>query len=212
MGIDEEYFKIDNKKSNDKIEDILEEDERILVRLRPNKKAYILERITKMLPIALIWLLFDGGFIAIMIATGAFIESPEMIWFIVPFFLFHLAPVWIWIASIVKGVGEYKNIEYAFTEKRVIIRSGMIGIDFKTFYYSDIVGVNVKVGILEKMFRVGDIYLKSATQAAILDDIPNPYEYLSKLQKITLDIKADIYYPNDLRPEENHGYNTKYKG
>ena len=30
------------------------------------------------------------------------------------------------------------------------------------------------------------------------------------LQKITHDIKTDIYYPNDLRPAENKGYNTKY--
>ena len=82
MGIDEEYFKIDNNKPKDKIEDILEEDERVLVRLKPNKKAYILERVVKMMPIALIWLLFDGAFIAIMLTTGIFTEAPEMIFFI----------------------------------------------------------------------------------------------------------------------------------
>lgn len=212
MGIDEEYFKINNTKTKDKIEDVLEEDERILVRLRPNKKVYILERVTKMLPFALIWLLFDSMFIVMMFITNAFEEDPGILFFVIPFFAFHLAPVWIWIAGIVKGVSGYKNVEYAFTDKRIIIRSGVIGVDFKTFYYTDITGVNVRVGLLEKMYKVGDIYLKSETQSAILDDIEHPYEYLAKLQKITLDIKTDIYYPNDLRPEDNHGYNTKYRG
>lgn len=212
MGIDEEYFRIDNTKSKDKIEDILDCDERVLVRLKPNKKAYVLERVVKMLPIVLIWLAFDLAFIIGMSVGGVFKEEPMFLLFVIPFFALHLMPVWIWIAGIVKGVGEYKNIEYAFTEKRIIIRSGLIGVDFKTFYYSNISGVNVKVGLIEKMFKVGDIYVKSDTQSAVLDDIEHPYEYLSRLQKITLDIKADIYYPNDLRPEENHGYNTKYKG
>ena len=53
---------------------------------------------------------------------------------------------------------------------------------------------------------------QALNQSAVLNNIENPYFYLSKLQKITLDIKADIQYPNDLRPKENHGYNTEYKG
>ena len=35
------------------------------------------------------------------------------------------------------------------------------------------------------------------------------YQLVKKLQK---DIYSDVMYPNDLRPEENHGYRTKYKG
>ena len=35
------------------------------------------------------------------------------------------------------------------------------------------------------------------------------YQLIKKLQK---DIYSDIMYPNDLRPQENHGYKTKYRG
>ena len=103
-------------------------------------------------------------------------------------------------------------MQYVFTEKRVIIRSGLVGIDFKSIYYSDISGVNVKVGFLDRLLKVGDIYIRANNQSAVLNDIQNPYFILSRLQKITLDIKTDIYYPNNLRPEENDGYNTKYTG
>ena len=46
---------------------------------------------------------------------------------------------------------------------------------------------------------------------AVLSDIKNPYVIANKLQKIINDIKSDIYFPNDLRPKENKGYNAKYR-
>ena len=43
-------------------------------------------------------------------------------------------------------------------------------------------------------------------------NIEKPHEIYPRLQKIVLDIQTDIEYPNALRPDENPGYNTKYKG
>ena len=60
--------------------------------------------------------------------------------------------------------------------------------------------------------KVGDVYIKAVDSASVLYDIKNPYQITAKLQKITMDIKTDVYYPNALRPDENPGYNTKYKG
>lgn len=211
--IDENYFKINDGMNQNKIEDILDEGENILWREKPNKKAYLWSCVFGMLPIALLWLLFDGAFIAMMVTDGAFEEIP--IGFVIglcAFFLLHLLPVWLWVGNIVRGYLEIKNIEYAFTEKRIIVRSGVIGIDFKNIYYTDVQSVNLKVGISDKIFKVGDVYIKANNESVVLFDIKNPYQITSKLQKITLDIKADIYYPNALRPEENPGYNTKYKG
>ncbi len=211
MGkIDENYFKMDDNMKHNTIEDILDEDENVLLRLKPKKSAYILNSFLTMLPFVLIWLCFDVGFIVIM-ATQA--NTPSIIWaFIVPFFAVHLMPVWIWLANILKANRNHKNLEYAFTEKRIIIRSGVIGIDFKNIYYSDIEGVNLKVGIIDRLCKVGDIYIQANTQTSVILDIENPYFILSKLQKIVLDIKTDIYFPNNLRPDENDGYKTKYKG
>lgn len=211
MKVDENYFRTDNPMKENSIEDILSEDEQVLVRLKPNKKALVLESVFKGLPIALLWGAIDIGFIIMMVFTGAFEEQPSLLAIIIPFFAIHLFPLWAWIAGIIKTAAGCKNLEYVFTEKRVIIRSGIIGIDFKNIYYSDITEVNVKVGILDRMFKIGDLCIKTNDQAAVLDNIERPYFYLQKIHEITLDLKSDINYPNDLRPEENHGYNTKYK-
>ncbi len=207
--IDEDFFKVPEGKQAVRVEDILEEDETVLVRLKPSKRACIWESVLRMLPIVIIWLAFDVGFITMLFVF----DMPTFIKiFVGIFMLFHLMPVWIWISGIIRTVAGIKNLEYYFTEKRIICKSGVVGIDFKTFYYTNVYGLNCKVGLLEKRFKVGDIYVAAAQQTMILNNIPNPYFYLSKLQEITLDIKTDIFYPNDLRPEENHGYNTRYNG
>ncbi len=211
--IDENYFKVVNNKKICEIEDVLEQDEHILWRDKPHKKSYVWSNFFSLLPIALIWLVADSFFIWMMISSGAFEEMDAFfIVFIIAFFLLHLMPVWIWISSVAKAKLEHKNIEYVFTEKRIIIRSGIIGIDIQSVYYSDIESVNLKVGLIDKIYKVGDVYLVASNGKYVLFDIKNPYDITSKLQKITLDIKADIYYPNAYRPTENKGYNTKYKG
>ena len=46
-------------------------------------------------------------------------------------------------------------------------------------------------------------------------DIVNIYDYekvYALVKKLQEDIYSDTMYPNDLRPEENHGYNTRYMG
>ena len=212
-NIDENYFNPDEGIKQNQVEDILEEGETILQRLKPDRRDYILEAIFKGLPFVLIWAAFDVFFIVMMVTTGAFTQMGGfMIPVLIGFFALHLLPVWLYIAGIVKRVGGYKNIEYVITDKRIIIRSGLIGIDFRYFYYSAIQSVTVKVGLWDRMFKVGDLYLTATNQSAVLEDIKNPYFFGTKIEKIVQDIKADISYPNDLRPEENHGYNTKYKG
>ncbi len=208
--IDENFFKYGSDQQMTDIENIISIDEVILWRGKPNKKAFIINSIFKMLPFALIWLLFDGAFIAMFIASGFTELGIEILFFII-FFAFHLLPVWIWLGNILTASKRHKNIEYAFTEKRIIVKSGIIGIDFKNIYYSEIDSVNLKVGAVDKMLNVGDIYIKSKSQATILQDLENPYFLTQKLQEIVFDIKSDIIFPNNLRPEENHGYNTKYK-
>ena len=208
--LDENYFKIDPSGRDLKnIEDVIGSDEQILWSGKPKKRAFLINAFTKMLPIALIWLLFDGAFIGLMIGTMDEIPAPVKI-FMVVFFLFHLMPVWIWLSNVLTANRQHENLEYAFTQKRIIIKSGIIGIDFKNIYYSEIDSVNLRVGLVDRIEKVGDIYIKSIGGANVLYDLENPYSLTEKLQKIVVDIKTDIQFPNNLRPAENDGYNTKY--
>lgn len=208
--LDENYFKIEPSGRDLKtIEDVIGSDEQILWSGKPKKRAYLINAFTKMLPIALIWLIFDGGFIGLMIGTMDEIPAPVKI-FMAVFFLFHLAPVWIWLSHVLTANRQHENLEYAFTNKRIIIKSGIIGIDFKNIYYSEIDSVNLRVGLVDRIEKVGDIYIKSIGGANVLYDLENPYSLTEKLQKIVVDIKTDIQFPNNLRPAENDGYSTKY--
>lgn len=209
MGtIDENYFKMPDVEQNNSIEEILDSDETLLLKQKPKKKAYIFNSIAKFLPLTLIWFLFDAGFICML----AFVEVPTMVWaFVIPFFALHMAPVWIGIVNIVKAGKAWKNLEYAFTDRRIIVRSGIIGINLANVYYADIKGVNLRVGLFDRLFKVGDIYITAAEQSQVLYDLENAYFILNRIQKLVLDLKTDVYFPNDLRPKTNGGYKTKYR-
>ena len=210
MGnIDENYFKMPTGGQSNSIEEILGDNETLLLKQKPKKKAYIFNSIVKFIPIALLWLVIDTGFICAIALTGS--VPDEMWFFIVPFFAVHLLPVWFCIANIVKAGKSWKNLEYAFTDRRIIIKSGVIGINITNVYYSDIMGVNMRIGIFDRLFKVGDIYISSVGQSQVLYDLENPYFILGRVQKIVLDLKTDVYFPNDLRPETNGGYKTKYR-
>lgn len=206
--IDQSYFQYEGKDTKSTIDEALTNDEVVLWRGKPKKASYVWSHFLQMLPFALIWLVIDGVFLGCLFA---FARMPKFVYYIIiPFFLIHLMPVWIWIGSTIKASIEHKNVEYAFTNKRIIIRTGAIGVDFRNIYYSDIVSVNVRVGIIDKMYKVGDIYIRTSNESVVLFDLQDYMVILKALQKIALDIKADIQFPNAFRPEKGKGYDTTF--
>ena len=184
---------------------------------KPKKKAFIINKSLIMLPFALLWLAFDTFFIIMITSSGA-IE--HMLFFIIPFFLIHLMPVWIWLGNVVTANKRWKNTKYYVTDKRIIIKNGFFAENYQTIYYKDIRNVNLSIGLIDKMLGVGDIHFdingrnmyntQGRMGPSFLDIEDCSYLY-QKLQKVVLDIQTDIEYPNALRPDTNPGYNTKYE-
>ena len=182
---------------------------------QPKKSAYVVNSSMKMAPFAIIWLLFDGFFIASMVGTGA---AGHMLGFMIPFFALHLMPVWIWLYNMLTASKRWINTQYAITDKRIIMCNGLVGYEFQSIYYKDISNVTMHVGAIDRMLGVGDIIFslnfnagsEGVGKAEFLDleDAPGVY---SILQKTILDVQTDIHYPNALRPSENPGYNTRYR-
>ena len=95
--VDDKYFiKPEKDYSEQTIESVLTEDEKILWKDKPRRLSFILSAILKMAPFAIIWLAFDIFFICVMVSSIGAIPS-GLIAFIVIFFAFHLIPVWMWI-------------------------------------------------------------------------------------------------------------------
>lgn len=192
----------------DSLQDVLFEGENVLWQGKPDKVCYFWRSFGKLLPGALIWLLFDGFFIGTMISSGA---AKDMWWFMIIFFGIHLLPVWKLIGSFVKAQLEYKNVIYAVTDKRVIVRNGVVGLDFENVNYTDISNVRADVTILEKIRKVGSVFITTSSGMSVcLLAVPEPYGVYKKINKVFMDMKSDIHYPNALRPDVNPGYGTKY--
>lgn len=210
------YTKIMNY--NSELNNPLVDGEELIWSSKPKKSAYIINQILVMMPFALLWLAIDSTFIFTAFASG---EMSSMLFFIIPFFALHLMPVWIWLGNVITSNRKWKNTKYYITDKRIIIQNGLIAENYQTIYYKDIRNVSLRIGLIDKMLKVGDIYFDlgnyisnqgtKAVTAAFLD-IENVREIYPKLQKIVMDIQTDIEYPNALRPDNNPGYNTKYNG
>lgn len=195
----------------------LVEGETLIWRTKPKKFAFIVNQILVMMPIALLWLIFDSFFIISFLSTE---QTSEMLFFIIPFFIFHLMPVWIWLGQVISANRRWQNTKYYVTDKRIIIQNGFFSENYQTIYYKDIKNVDLRIGLIDQILNVGDIYFdlgqyyttKNGTRSIKSGflDVENPKEIYSKIQKIVMDIQTDIEYPNALRPEENPGYNTKY--
>ena len=87
----------------------------------------------------------------------------------------------------------------------------------KTF--AELSRVNLHRGIFDQMFHVGDVQLttdqltrKGVPAVMGINSISDYAEVFQLVKKLQKDIYTDVMYPNDLRPKENHGYRTKYRG
>jgi membrane protein YdbS with pleckstrin-like domain len=136
--------------------------------------------------------------------------------FLMLFMLFHLFPFYGGILNMVRLVLVHKNTCYAYTNKRMMIRSGFWGIDFKSIDYDKIVNLEVNVNPLEKIFNVGSIRIAAGDMVNPrrglnqFTSIQEPYEVFKKIKEVSVDIKTDWHYPNKLRPDENPGYASTY--
>lgn len=164
--------------------------------------------------IGLLWGAFDLFFLMNMMSIGG---GQPFIWI---FMLFHLFPFYGSILNMFRLALVHQNTFYAITSKRLMLRTGFFGIDFKAVDYDKIQNLEVNVGPLEKLFNVGTIraftgeyaHTKNGTRPLFNEfiAIDEPYEVFKKIKQVSVDIKTDWNYPNKLRPEENPGYNSKY--
>ena len=186
--------------------------ETILYEGKPDKKCFIFESIfNPLLPVAIIWAIFDTGFLGIAIGSMNFV--------MIPFMLFHLMPVWIYLAGVLFSLRRYKNTCYIVTDHAVYISRGVFTMNLETKTFAELSRVNLHRGIFDQMFHVGDVQLttnqftrKGMPAIMGINSIADYTEVFQLVKKLQRDIYADTMYPNDLRPEENHGYRTKYRG
>jgi len=199
------------------------DDEKIIYAGKPNKKCFVLESIfNPLLPFALIWGLIDFGFIGVSLSS----KEDGLAFFMIPFMMLHLMPVWIYLGGALLTMRRYNNTNYIITDKAVYASEGAFSKRFKSKPFAELSHIDLHRGIFDQWLNVGDIIMTSAqanpvsrngrttsSNAGIsIDSISDYITVYNIVKKLQQDIYTDVMYPNDLRPKNNHGYNTKYRG
>lgn len=191
---------------------VLDKGEKILWIDRPLFIPYMLTSIW----LNLFFFVFGGIIFSLLILDNDFATnkdgSPEyMFWIISTVFLF-------WgFEGVLSAFFNFGNTAYAYSAKRIMIRTGFIGVDFKTIDFDKIADLEVNVNIIERIYNVGSVKFttgESTSKGKLIyyrfTSIKNPYEVFKMVKQIGVDIKTDYNYPNALRPEKNPGYKTTY--
>ena len=84
----------------------------------------------------------------------------------------------------VKG---YKNLYYAYTNKRLICRRGWTGVSFDSLEYKDITATSITVGFWDKGCQTGSLFFSSPSvhsgHAMSFNGITNPYENMRAIRE-----------------------------
>ena len=205
------------------LEKIIGNEEKVLWKGKPSKKCFLLESIfNPLLPFALMWLLFD----VFAIGKTMSVAKGGAGVFMVFFMFFHLMPVWIYLSGVLLSLRRYKNTEYAITERGIYVSGGVFSYTYEMKPFTELSHVRIHRGIFDQYLGVGDVeassnqgfnYTNTSNRSALMagvsiKDIPDYMEVFNMVKKLQTDIYSDTMYPNDLRPKENHGYKTEYKG
>ena len=201
----------------EELKKIIGSNEEILYEGKPNKKCYIFESIfNPLLPFALLWAIIDIG-----ILGGAFFteDSGNILFFIIPFMLIHMMPVWIYLGGILFTARRYKNTAYIVTDRAIYVSGGVFTRNINSKPFAELYHINLHRGVFDQMFNVGDIIAttnqltQNGESATIsIASISNYIDVYNMVKKLQTDIYTDVMYPNAKRPSENPGYNTEYKG
>ena len=209
--------KYDYQYSNNRMDIPLMEGEEVIWKGKPKKSAFILGQVTQGILTTLIWLCIDAFFIYHIATSDSFLNGAML--FIIPFFALHLMPVWIWIKNVATARKRWENTLYCVTDRRILISDGFFAENFHTIYYKDIRGVNLHIGMQDKLCKTGDVILelympldqKNKLQGGFYDI--EDYNRVYRIVQISvLYIQTDMEYPNAYRPDDNPGYGTKWDG
>ncbi len=201
-------------------------DETVLWEGRPKKSVTILEAFfNPMLFVAIIWGTIDFAIIGGVALSGA-LQQKSIALFILAFMLLHLMPVWIYLFGILSVFLRWKNTRFMVTDRGLYVSGGFFSFDYEMKPWTDISHVSIHQGIFDRMFGVGDVVSTCAhmnTQVSTgnghshghdlkIYNIPDFLKVFQMVNDLQRDVFSDTMYPNDLRPDTNSGYRTKYQG
>jgi uncharacterized membrane protein YdbT with pleckstrin-like domain len=211
------------------IDKILNKDEKIIWQGTPQLLPFIFKNISYFfiglilsIFISLIissYVIFENGrlrIIEVMDAPFTYVFGFIVFLFTIPAVFYLFEPLYLLLLR--------KNTLYIFTDKRVLLQSGVIGKDYESFDYDQIRDLEVNITLVDKIFgkNSGSIFIDIGKMTAGrggraipaylgLEGITNPYAVYEQLKKLSYNLKSDEKFPNEKRLKENSSYQTEIK-
>jgi len=200
------------------LDKVLDDNEKVFWEGKPKFWPFFLGRSLPLTIFALFWC----GFLAIFAIVSFAAPGPfKYVIFLTPHF-------WIGIIMLfgppIYNALVYKHTYYAITNKRAIIQKGVIGRDFEMVDFDQITNAEVNVGVFDKLFGGGSGSILISTAGSFtygrhgqqisrpytISNVDNPYDVFKFFKKVSHAVKTDIQFPNQYRPSQNPGYNSKF--
>lgn len=140
-------------------------DETVLWTGVPNRKAFLWRSaFNLLLPIAIIWSCFDIPLIVSQIREFRAGEDP-IGWFLIPFFLLHMLPIWTYLVLLFTSFVRYKNTGYVITNKSVYTSGGVFALNTQVKPLAKLSTITIERGFIDKKMNVGSVVLNDNTTA-----------------------------------------------
>lgn len=178
---------------NEKYKHILDDNETIIAIYKPNKLRFYF---MNFLAFTVIWLFLTAF---MLFATLVSFEDGENL----PLWTFYIfAGVLILSLSLNLIILKlsYKKREYSYTNKRILIQSGIIGIDYKSLDHKMIGATEVRVDVIDKILQKNTGTLRFGSQASPMNQqnfsmftfngIVDPYNVYREIKKHIDSVKA----------------------
>lgn len=180
-------------------------DESVIWEGRPKKSAFILKSFFNfLLPFCIVWVALDtvGIFSIFSEDTGM-----ERI-FLIPFFVFYLLPVWVYLGNIIFAFLRYRNTQYLLTDRNVYLSGGIFAKEVKIKPLSRLSNIQSRVGLIDKLCHVGSIVLDEQadsidstgkTHATEIQSVPDFDDLLKRIRTLQYEAASDLSFPNKFR-------------
>jgi hypothetical protein len=170
-------------------EEILLKDEEVLWAARPVKTPFLL---TDIWPMLLALLIGIGSLVFVQqIETK---KKSDFFYWIFPVFVI-VQPLWFAARKLL----TFPKTMYAYTNKRVLIRTGIFGVKFISLDYNKIFDMQVNQSLIEKRYEAGTIKfysgkMDSEDNTKVFDawtSIEKPHEVFKRMKEIAGEFKPE---------------------
>lgn len=178
------------------IQAMLAPNETIELVTRPNKVRWlIIDNIVKTITLLFFGAIFFTVGLLILLGVIIPVDSEATKMPAIMFMVFGGIPILLAVWGLISRFARYKNIAYIVTDNRLIIRSGLLGVDYQEIRRDSILSINVNVTPFDKMMKpnTGTLIFGTASNPIIVNTQNNRGTNQNAFKFECIDNPYDLY-------------------